>query len=141
MTATINEWLAAFPMKDARAKMEALEERRAALEAEIARLSRLIEDAAGIAGAYVPATPNGNGHDGPRGMDAVEAVMRGRSGVWTRRDINRELVSKGWLADGEKGRRTLGSIMHRMVNARRVERLAPGRYKLPAGEQQEVLAA
>jgi hypothetical protein len=56
-------------------------------------------------------------------------------------DLNAALVERGWLADGEAGRKTLGSILYRMVKRGRIVRVSEGRYRLPANDQQEVLAA
>jgi hypothetical protein len=143
-TRSVEEWLEAFPASDAREKLAQLKERRASIDAGIARLERLI-DALGIdvesiqTDANGEVNRNGDGH-APQGMDAVETVMRERPGVWARHEIGAALVERGWLAEGESGLGTLGSIMYRMVKRGRIERLDGGRYKLPDSKQ-EVLAA
>jgi hypothetical protein len=141
----IRDWLAAFPAQDAQTRLAELMRRRGEIDEAIGELRRFLD----LAGAPTPipgqtALPvsngNGNGH-APRGMDAVEAVMSKRAGVWTRREIAQELARLGWIAEGEVGRRTLGSIMHRMVGRGRVERESHGRYRLPVPANKEALAA
>jgi hypothetical protein len=143
ITGAVQTWLASFPVQEAKANLDALETEQAKLEVSIAALRRLIETVDGKIAAPVTTKGNGtNGHN-PSGMDAVERVMRDRPGVWTRRDLNRELVERHWLAEGEPGRKTLGSILYRMVKADRIVpagRVGEGRYKLPESEQ-EVQAA
>lgn len=138
----IAQWRAAFPINEAAERLDALKRDAEAIEREMAQLMRDLEmyatrptamTAEESAAAAEPVNR-------PSGMDAVEAVMREQPGVWTRLAINQELVRKRWLAPGETGRRTLGSIMHRMVARGRVVRVGEGRYALPASDQ-GVLAA
>jgi hypothetical protein len=140
----IREWLAAFPYQDAQARLDRLERQRDTLETEIGELRRYLAMAGTppeIEGqTTISVTATGNGHH-PQGMDAVEIVMRERAGTWTRGDIHRELVRRGWIAEGEIGRRTLGSIMNRMVKRERVKRVRHGQYRLPAPTTREALAA
>ncbi len=137
---SVEEWLAAFPVRDAQDKLARLRERRASLDAEIAQLERLIDALGPTIGTVPTASTNGHAADAPQGMDAVEIVMRERPGIWARQEIGAALVERGWLAEGEKGTGTLGSIMYRMVQRGRIVRLDGGRYKLP-DSRQEVLAA
>jgi hypothetical protein len=130
---SVEEWLAAFPTRDAQEQLAELRERRASIDAQISQLERLI-DALGLAAGAVNGNSNGNHaalSDAPQGMDAVEMVMRARPGVWARHEIGAALVERGWLAEGESGTGTLGSIMYRMVKRGRVVRLDGGRYRLP----------
>jgi hypothetical protein len=139
----LKEWLAAFPAQAAETRLAELERRQQEINEEMDALRRFL-DLAGpppeIAGpTALAAAANGNGK--PQGMDAVEIVMRERAGMWTRGEIGRELERRGWIAEGDTGRRTLGSIMNRMVSRGRVKRVGHARYRLPTPGTKEALAA
>lgn len=136
-TAPVKLWLASFPEEEAAARIAELEELREAAGREIAALRQLVD----IGRAY--SKPSGAQQNGdtrppfvapapPQGQEAVEAVMRERPrGKWRASEIEAELQKRGWIADGPRGRRTLGSILHRMVGSGRIKRVGRGTYRLP----------
>lgn len=138
MTNPIKSWLAAFPEQEAKAELLSLHNARADLNARIAELEGLMAlhaQAPRVNGGQIELALPTNG-SAPRGMDAVEFVLRETpERPWKRAALAHELVKRGWLAPGEPGRRTLGSILHRMVERGRVVRVGAGLYKLPASQQ------
>jgi hypothetical protein len=145
MADAIREWLAAFPTHEAEERLRELEHNRDRISAEIEALQQVLSIATQefqTAVADTAARLNGNGHPPPSGMLAVERLMAEHEPVtWTRRDLCHALVERGWLAPGEPGRKTLGSILHRMVGRGRIVRVGEGQYRLPDWERQEVMAA
>jgi hypothetical protein len=140
VTDAIREWIEAFPARDASARLDSLQRQAAEIDAEMQRLRQIMATfGAQTNGAPRQAVHTNGGR--PTGMAAVERLLRERGGVWSRRDLNAALVERGWLAAGEAGRKTLGSILHRMVQRDRIVRVSEGRYRLPQSDQQEVLAA
>src|SRR5438552_18095850 len=130
MNGSSQEWLAAFPASEAKATLHELEAKRAELDHQINGLRALLD--------MVGPTENGsqaqlplNGHSKvPAGMDAVERILaENPKRVWKRAELHKELARRGWFAEGEAGRRTLGSVLHRMVRRGRVARVGTAMYQ------------
>lgn len=137
----VRDWLDAFPAERVQERLAALAAKRQKIEVEEQELRALLEMNARRRRDTELEQQRLSLGPAPRGMDAVEQVMRERPGVWKRIEIQRALAEKGWLAPGEAGKATLGSILFRMVNRGRVVRLSGGRYELPAVDNPGVIAA
>jgi len=157
MTGSVTEWIARVPIASARDDLEAMKAQRAELDRKIAEresLLMLVEGRLPTIPIASYANGNGNGHaepmpipasvviEPPRGMEAVRVLLsEDPTKTWKRADMAKELARREWISQGEKGRRTLGSILHRMLEAGRVARVGTALYKLPVDGSQEVLAA
>jgi len=87
----------------------------------------------------VTAVQNGR----PKGMTAVRRLVAERAGRWTLREFHDEFDKRGWrhTDDKRKFHAAVDSAVYRLCELGEGQKIAPGTFRFPAPEQQEVLAA
>lgn len=71
--------------------------------------------------------------DKPPLAAAIETIMRTEDRPWQVEELLAALTARGWAPGGKTPRNSLDATLSRLRRDDRVERLAPGVYRLPSG--------
>jgi hypothetical protein len=77
----------------------------------------------------------------PTLIEGLERIMRTEDRPWQVEELLSALEARGWTPGGQTPRNSVDATLSRMRRNGRVDRLAPGLYRLPSGTPDEEVAS